>query len=143
MSPQRIIPMLSYENPIAAADWLARAFGFHETGRLGTHVNLELNGGQVMLDRPSPDYQNPIHHAQLCAQMRTVLETPFVVDGVYVLVDEIEAHFEQARAAGATILTDLEDNRPGGQRQYRAEDPEGHRWMFAEPVNYLPPSEAA
>jgi uncharacterized glyoxalase superfamily protein PhnB len=130
--------MLSYEDPLAAADWLADAFGFHETGRLGTHVNLELNGGEIMLDRPGPNYQNPNHHAQVCEQMRTVLDTPFVVDGVYVLVDEIEAHFAQAKAAGATILTDLEDNPSVGQRQYRAADPEGHRWMFAEPANYRP-----
>jgi uncharacterized glyoxalase superfamily protein PhnB len=143
MSQQRTVPMLSYEDPLAAAAWLAHAFGFHETGRLGTHVDLELNGGQIMLDRPSPEYQNPNHHAELCEQMRTVLDTPFIVDGVYVLVDDIQVHFEQANAAGATILTDPEDNPSVGQRQYRAADPEGHRWMFAEPANYRPSSGAA
>jgi len=29
---------------------------------------------------------------------------------------------------------ELEDNPGIGQRQYRAEDIEGHRWMFAEPL---------
>jgi len=37
-----------------------------------------------------------------------------------------------AEAAGARILSPLEDNPGVGQRQYRAEDVEGHRWMFAE-----------
>jgi uncharacterized glyoxalase superfamily protein PhnB len=84
-----------------------------------------------MVDRPSPDYQNPNHHAQVCEHARKTLATPFVVDGVYVLVDDIDAHIHQARAAGATILTDLEDN-PAVGRQYRVADPEGHRWMFAQ-----------
>lgn len=58
----------------------------------------------------------------------------WIVDGVFVEVGDIDAHFERARAAGATILTELEDNLGVGQRQYRAEDIEGHRWMFAQPT---------
>jgi hypothetical protein len=54
MPEQRTIPMLSYEDPIAA-EWLERAFGFRETGGFGTHVNLELNGDRVTVDRPSTD----------------------------------------------------------------------------------------
>jgi PhnB protein len=63
-----------------------------------------------------------------------MLETPYVVDGVMVQVVDIEAHYERARAAGATILTELEDNPGIGQRQYRVEDIEGHRWMFVQPT---------
>ncbi|HMB19351.1 MAG TPA: hypothetical protein VKO41_08590 [Gaiellaceae bacterium] len=58
----------------------------------------------------------------------------WIVDGVFVEVGDIDAHFERARAAGATILTELEDNLGVGQRQYRAEDIEGHRWMSAQPT---------
>ena len=54
-----------------------------------------------------------------------------MVDGVFVAVDDIDAHYARARAGGATILSELEDNPGIGQRQYRAEDVEGHRWMFA------------
>jgi uncharacterized glyoxalase superfamily protein PhnB len=54
-----------------------------------------------------------------------------VVDGVYVSVDDIDTHYEGAVAAGTTILSELENNPGIGQRQYRAEDLEGHRWMFA------------
>jgi len=51
---------------------------------------------------------------------------------VHVSVDDVDAHYGRAVAAGATILSELEDNTGVGQRQYRAEDLEGHRWMFAQ-----------
>jgi uncharacterized glyoxalase superfamily protein PhnB len=41
---------------------------------------------------------------------------------------------EQARAAGATILSELEENQELGERRYRAEDVEGHRWMFVQAI---------
>jgi uncharacterized glyoxalase superfamily protein PhnB len=47
-------------------------------------------------------------------------------------VDDVDAHCERARAAGATILR--EPTEPGvGFRIYSAEDAEGHRWMFGQP----------
>ena len=55
---------------------------------------------------------------------------PYIVDGVLVYVDDIRAHLERARAAGATILSELEETADG--KRYRAEDVEGHRWMFIE-----------
>jgi len=137
MGDQRVVPMFSYEDVGRAADWIADAFGFEETGRWSdddgrvTHVNMELGGGMIMLGYPSPDYESPRHHAEGCQQSRAWLQTPYVVDGVYVSVDDIDAHYAHARAAGATILSELEDNAGIGQRQYRAEDLEGHRWMFA------------
>ena len=137
MPEQRVVPMFSYEDVGRAADWIAQAFGFTETGRWAdddgrvTHVNMELDGGMIMLGYPSSDYQSPKHHAEVCEQARKWRETPFVVDGVHVAVDDIDAHYARAQAAGATILSELEDNTGIGQRQYRAEDLEGHRWMFA------------
>jgi uncharacterized glyoxalase superfamily protein PhnB len=134
---QRVVPMFSYEDVGRAADWIAQAFGFTETGRWSdddgkvTHVNMELDGGMIMLGYPSADYQSPKHHAEMCEAARKWRETPFVVDGVHVAVDDIDAHYARAQAAGATILSELEDNTGIGQRQYRAEDLEGHRWMFA------------
>jgi len=137
---QRAIPMLSYEDVGRAAEWISDAFGFRETGRFAdedgtvSHANMELDSAVVMLGRPSADYQGPKRHAELCEHARRWSETPFVVDGVLVYLDDVDAHFERARAAGAKILSELEDNDAVGQRQYRAEDLEGHRWMFAEYV---------
>jgi uncharacterized glyoxalase superfamily protein PhnB len=137
MSEQRVVPMFSYEDVAQAAAWIAQAFGFTESGRWAdddgrvTHVNMELDGGQIMLGFASPDYQSPKHHAEVCEPSRTWRETPYVVDGVFVAVADIDAHYARARAGGATILSELEDNPAVAQRQYRAEDLEGHRWMFA------------
>jgi len=45
-------------------------------------------------------------------------------------VDDLDLHFNRARAAGAMILSEIEEGPPG--RRYRAEDLEGHRWFFFE-----------
>jgi uncharacterized glyoxalase superfamily protein PhnB len=137
-SAQRVVPMLSDADVAAAADWLAAAFGFVEQGRWadadGTvnHVTMTHDGSLLMLGRPGPHYQGPNRHAELCEHARRWSETPDVVVDAYVVDDDIDAHFARARAAGATILSLLEDNPSVGQRQYRAADPEGHRWMFAQ-----------
>ena len=55
---------------------------------------------------------------------------PWVIDGALVYVDNIDEHYERAKSAGAVILSEPEDGGPG--RRYRAEDIEGHRWMFLE-----------
>jgi PhnB protein len=54
-----------------------------------------------------------------------------VIDGVQVEVDDVDAHYARTAAAGATLLSGIEDNPFG--RLYRAEDLEGHRWMFIQP----------
>jgi PhnB protein len=133
----QIVPMLSYEDCGRMADWLVEAFGFSETARLEwegrvAHVDLEHGEGRLMIGRPSDAYESPRHHAEQCDRARRRQETPFVVDGVYVTGDDIEAHVERARAAGARILSEVEDNPQAEQLQYRAEDPEGHRWMLAQ-----------
>lgn len=136
---QRAVPMISYEDVGAAVDWLCAAFGFRESderytddeGRV-THAELELDGATVMLGWPGPAYRSPARHAGECEQAARWLATPWVIDGVQVEVDDIDAHLERARAAGATILRELED-QPFG-RLYSAADIEGHRWMFVQPA---------
>jgi uncharacterized glyoxalase superfamily protein PhnB len=136
---QAITPMLSYEDVAGAAAWLVAAFGFREELRYEdsegrpTHVELRLGEGAVMLGNPSPRYESPKTHREHCQAAARWSETPFVVDGVHVYVDDVEAHLERARAAGARILSEVEDT-PFGDRHYRVEDLEGHRWMFAEHV---------
>lgn len=136
---QRAIPMISYEDVGAAVDWLGAAFGFRESGERYTddeghvtHAELELDGASVMLGWPGPEYRSPAHHAQDCEQAARWLSTPWVIDGVHVEVEDVDAHYERASAAGATILRELEE-QPFG-RLYAAADPEGHRWMFMQPT---------
>ena len=133
---QAVIPMISYEDGIAALEWLTNAFGFVERSRLADpegrlmHGELDVGGGLIMLASPTPDYQGPKRHRESCERARKWSAVPWVIDGVLVHVDDVVAHFERAKAAGATILTEIEEGPPG--RRYRAEDPEGHRWFFLE-----------
>ena len=56
---------------------------------------------------------------------------PWIIDGVLVRVDDLDAHFQRALAAGARILSNIEEGPPG--RRYRAGKYfEGHRWFFFE-----------
>jgi len=131
-----VIPMVAYEDGVAAMDWLADAFGFRERARmLGdngrlSHGEMEAGGGMIMLATPSPHYHGPKRHREESDAARKWSEVPYIIDGVLVYVDDVAAHFERARAAGATILSPVEDSGEG--RRYRAEDLEGHRWMFME-----------
>ena len=106
-----VIPMIAYENGVAAIDWLSKAFGFRERieeryvgedGSLG-HAEMEAGDGLIMLATPTPDYESPKHHRETCEQARKWSVVPWVIDGVLVYVDDLEAHFERAKAAGATF----------------------------------------
>jgi len=130
--------MIAYEDAAAGIDWLPRAFGFREVQRItekdGTisHAELEFGDGRILLATPTREYQSPRHHREVCAAARTWSAVPWVTDGLMVHVDDVDAHFERAQAAGATILSSPTNAPPG--RLYRTEDPEGHRWMFLQPA---------
>lgn len=131
-----VIPMIAYENGPKAMDWLASAFGFTErarmldaSGRL-SHGEMQAGEGVIMLATPTPDYQAPRHHREDCEPARKWSAVPYIVDGVLVYVDDVDAHFAQAKERGAAILTGVESDQYG--KRYRAEDLEGHRWMFMQ-----------
>ena len=131
-----VIPMIAYENGPAAMDWLARAFGFRERARMTTpdgrlsHGEMQAGDGLIMLATPSPHYHGPKRHRDECEPARHWSEVPYIIDGVLVYVDDVTTHFERAKAAGATILSAPEEASEG--KRYRAEDLEGHRWMFMQ-----------
>jgi uncharacterized glyoxalase superfamily protein PhnB len=130
-----VIPMIAYEDGFAALDWLARAFGFRERARIASegrlaHGEMDAGNGIIMLATPSPDYEGPRRHRDVCERARKWSTVPWVIDGVLVFVPDVAAHYERAKREGATILSEVEEG-PNG-RLYRAEDLEGHRWMFIE-----------
>jgi uncharacterized glyoxalase superfamily protein PhnB len=134
-----VVPMLAYEDGPAAMDWLAKAFGFVEIerrvepgGRLshGEMMTGEKSEGRIMLATPSPHYQSPRHHRANCEAAAEWSKVPYIIDGLLVYVDDVDAHFERSSAGGATILSAVESGGPG--KRYRAEDLEGHRWMFIQ-----------
>ena len=128
--------MISYEDGVAALEWLHRAFGFRETARHTTpegilaHGEMKAGNGLIMLASPTPEYRSPKRHREACEQARKWSTVPWIIDGVLVCVKNLDRHFERAKSAGAAILSGIEEGPPG--RRYRAEDFEGHRWFFIE-----------
>jgi len=131
-----VVPMIAYEDASKAIEWLARAFGFVEFARMTgddgrvAHAELRLGEGVIFVASPSPAYQSPDHHAEQCSAARTWQASPWVIDGILVFVDDVDAHFRRAEGAGAVMLSALEDGFPA--RRYRVKDCEGHRWMFMQ-----------
>jgi uncharacterized glyoxalase superfamily protein PhnB len=116
-----IFPSFKYNDAHKAIDWLERAFGFRRDavhpGPAGTvaHAELSLGAGTIMLgSMRAPDPANA-----WAAEPR----------GVYVYVPDVDAHYRQARAAGAEIVREPADT-PYGSREYSARDAEGHLWSF-------------
>jgi len=135
---QRIYPMIAYEDTATAIDWLMQAFGFSERGQRyqnedGTigHAELDVGDGSVvMLATPSREYESPKTHRESCEAASRWLDNPWVIDGLLVLVDDLDTHHDRAAAAGAKVIRQLEEGPDG--RLYTAEDIEGHRWMFQQ-----------
>jgi uncharacterized glyoxalase superfamily protein PhnB len=134
---QRIVPFIGYEDAASAIEWLGRAFGFtedrdaryEEDGAI-THAELDLNGATIYLSTPA-GYASPRRIRETSELARRAYDNPWVIDGHFVEVDDVDAHHERAVNAGATILHGPEE--PGyGYRVYTAEDLEGHRWMFGQ-----------
>ena len=130
-----VVPMLSYEDCAEAAEWLTRAFGFEEVERYAddgvvTHVTLRLGDGIVFIGKPGDSYVNPARLREQSEAVARMYDVPWVVDGVWVQVDDLRAHYEQARAAGARMLSEIEAGPH--DELYRVEDPFGHRWMFVQ-----------
>ncbi|MGC3946423.1 MAG: VOC family protein [Chryseolinea sp.] len=134
-NPQ-IIPMLAYENGVEAMAWLCKAFGFTEKAKMLDekgklmHGEIELGGGIVMLASPTEDYQSPNRHRQVCETAAKWYQSPYIINGVLVYVDDVEKHYQQAKEQGAVFLSGIETGGPGPR--YRVEDLEGQRWMFIQ-----------
>ena len=135
---QRLVPFLGYEDAAAAIDWLCAAFGAIEnadarqTGDDGTvsHAELDLEGSTIFLATPA-GYVSSQRHRESCETERAMHDNPWVIDGLFVEVNDVAAHHACAAAHGATIIRGL--GEPSiGFRIYTAEDIEGHRWMFGE-----------
>lgn len=57
-----------------------------------------------------------------------------------VRVDEIDRHYEHSSSMGATIVSPPSDY-PYGERQYSAEDLNGHHWLFTQSIAELAPED--
>lgn len=132
----RISSSLYYPDPRAAIDWLCRAFGFEvrllvegDGGRV-EHSELTFGDGLIMVSGVKPE-KSPF------------ARTPVDLNGantqaLMVYVDDIEAHCQRARTAGAVITDEIATHDYGEDywvdRSYGCTDVGGHRWWFSERV---------
>lgn len=122
-----ITPYLLYKDVGAALTFLSKAFGFRKCGRamMGPdgrphHAAMKLGDDVIMMGYPGPAYRNPksLGHS---------------TQSLYINAANVDRHCERARKAGATIIEEPEDTEYG-HRRYGAEDPEGHKWYFAQDI---------
>jgi PhnB protein len=123
---QTVTPYLLYEDGEAAIDFAVKVLGFREVDRAtggagGLHAELEVasEGGRIYLGQPVSGFRNPAEVGR--------------TSQVYVLVDDVNARYERARASEARITEELSD-LPFGHRRFGCVDPQGHEWFFAQPV---------
>ena len=117
-----VLPHLSYRDVAGAIVWLSKTFGFTEHYRYGNPVSgaqMRLGAAWIMLSGPRPGQG---------AQSLTVF------------VDNVDAHFDRAKLAGAKIVEDLHET-VYGERQYGVEDFEGHHWLFSQHARDVSPDE--
>ena len=124
-----IVPQVPYLDIRAALSFLERAFGFREipTARFVSpdgellHATVEFGNSLVGVGGQG-------HHGAI-SPMSGGGESQFIS----VHVDDVDAHYQRAVAAGARVADELRDHS-WGERTYWALDLEGHRWRFGQPI---------
>jgi uncharacterized glyoxalase superfamily protein PhnB len=126
-----------YRDPFAALGWLERAFGFERTMLITDakgdlcHSEMRFGEGYIMV---GPEWADHVASPASVGGRNT--------QSIHVhLKDGIEAHCERARAAGAVIVREPEDQFYG-DRTYSAKDLEGHFWTFAQTIRRVSRKEA-
>jgi uncharacterized glyoxalase superfamily protein PhnB len=127
-----IYPCLGYRDAKAAIRWLGEAFGFEERmvhpgeDREVAHAELSLGPGIIMLGSASDDMAKADADPLTADGELDFSRIPFAL---YVAIEDVDAHCERARAAGAEIIREPNDT-DYGSREYCARDLEGNVWSF-------------
>jgi PhnB protein len=128
---------LAVEDAAKAIDFYKEAFGADETfrmpgpdGKIG-HAELQIGDSKLMLSDPFPQ-----------SNVRPPSERGGPTGSVFMYVEDADAVFERAEAAGATVTMPLE-NMFWGDRFGSLADPFGHVWSIASHVEDVPEDEMA
>lgn len=128
MTRATVIPTLRYRDAKAAIEWLCNAFGFEQKlvvpdGDDGiAHAQLVFGNGMVMLGSARDD---------VFGYLQKPLAEPDdpVTMSPYIIVTDVDTHYERAVEHGARIIMAPENQDYGG-RLYSCRDPEGNVWNF-------------
>ncbi len=125
-----LIAHIRYRDLEQAIAWLTRAFSFTEHYRYGDPIGgaqMSAGSGWIMLKQLSPD-------------ARTPQQLGYGTQSLTIFVDDVEAHCERARSAGAAILEEPHET-VYGEFQYAALDLDGHHWLFSRHARDLSPAD--
>jgi len=122
-----LLPLIRYRDPKAAVEWLGKAFGF-ETRCVASGADKGFSyahlafGNSLVMVTPERDAEGE-RLPKLPATGKLASQS------CYFVVDDVDAHFERAKEAGAEIVHPIKSYEHGGKR-YACRDPEGHVWTF-------------
>ena len=125
-----ILPHIVYADVEAAIAWLSNAFGFVEHYRYGDPLSgaqMRAGNAWIMLHRVRQERATP---KALGSGTQSLT----------VFIEDVEAHYQRAKAAGATLLEELHET-VYGELQYAAEDLDGHHWLFSRHARDVSPEQ--
>jgi uncharacterized glyoxalase superfamily protein PhnB len=128
MKATSIIPCLGYRDALSAIEWLCNAFGFekhHVFEENGIVSHAELKFGNVMIMIGSQQHDSA--YTKLTKHPSEV--NGFETQSPYIVVDDIDTHYAQAKKHNAKIIIDIKEESYGG-KNYSCYDIEGHLWNF-------------
>jgi uncharacterized glyoxalase superfamily protein PhnB len=128
-----VLPHVVYQNVADAIGWLTKTFGFTEHYRYG-EPGGPISGAQMHLG----DVSIMVRGAR--AGSASPAQLGYGTQSLTVFVEDVDAHFQRSKLAGARIVEDLHET-VYGERQYGVEDLDGHRWLFSQRARDVSPEE--
>lgn len=136
--PKGLSSAVSYQDPKKAYRWLEDAFGFEPLMVIldadGNIAHSEMTYGQSVIMVGSEWSSNHKSPKSLEGKNTQSVHVQLAEN------EDIDAHCEKARKAGADVIQEP-STQFYGDRTYRARDPEGHIWTFAVTVNKMAPED--
>jgi len=117
---------LNYSDVPKAMEWLEQAFGFQplrieEIGNGRQHGEMWIGKEVIMMATANPN---------LGMKLPAETEEAF---GVFIYVDDIEAHYKKSCDFGVNVVNKLEQKSYG--YRYIAKDIDHHNWVFVKNPN--------
>lgn len=118
-----LTPIVTYEDCASAIDWYKQGLGAQEISRaLGPdgkimHAEIQIGNSRIMMHDAMMDGKGPLGFGG----------SPI---GMWLYVDDCDALFDQAIAAGGTVIRPMDDQF-WGDRCGTFKDPHGYAWTIA------------